>query len=474
MSASLLPDKLAVIQQLAFSLLQNQHVTVCRVMSFLGKTNFCTNGHSQLWHLCCVIQSDMLTVYHSSTHLFSHVHFFLSSLCQLEQLSHLQQSPVPLQFPLPDVVIATEAMPTHWAFYFQGFSLPLLVIGSWSGSMCRAHIALQELQAIGMMLCRMAFHLSGKVVALHLDNSTAKAYLCNQGGTVSPFLSRLACWILSLSNKHGITLIPAYIPTHFNVEPIICPGIGCFQSGIFSLRWLKQLFTFGAFQRWTYWDLLIPLNASIITPWNCHYLWGHLWVECLQPSLDISGKLYIFSSCISSSSSVQVPGRTCQRSTEMFDSGGTMLDGGSLAPHISQHVGRHSSVVSYHKWSCHGYLDRPGAQGSAISAFNPMAAQRCVLCRQGFSCSVCQAVVGATWVSMSKVYQQCWKEWAGWCAQQGVLNNAISAPKLANFLVHLFQVGLVWHTIRIYHSAVSTFLGLIIFTRLLIILLFQN
>ena len=69
-----------------------------------------------------------------------------------------------------------------------------------------------------MMLCRMAFHLSGKVVALHLDNSTAKAYLCNQSGTVSPFLSRLACRMLSLTTKHCITFIPAYIPTLLNVE----------------------------------------------------------------------------------------------------------------------------------------------------------------------------------------------------------------------------------------------------------------
>ena len=68
------------------------------------------------------------------------------------------------------------------------------------------------------MLCRMAFCLSGKVGALHLDNSNVKAYLCNQDGTVSPFISRLACWILSLTDKHGITLIPAYNPTHLNVE----------------------------------------------------------------------------------------------------------------------------------------------------------------------------------------------------------------------------------------------------------------
>ena len=89
-------------------------------MSFLGKANFCTSGHSQLQRLCHVIQSDMLIVYHSSAHLFSPVHFSFSSLHQQEWLSHLQQSPVPLQFPLHDVVIATDAMLTHWACYFQG------------------------------------------------------------------------------------------------------------------------------------------------------------------------------------------------------------------------------------------------------------------------------------------------------------------------------------------------------------------
>ena len=80
------------------------------------------------------------------------------------------------------------------------------------------NIALQELQAVAVMLHRMAFHLSGKVVALHLDNSTAKVYFCNQGGTVSSFLSRLACWILSLTDKHSITLLLANIPALLNVE----------------------------------------------------------------------------------------------------------------------------------------------------------------------------------------------------------------------------------------------------------------
>ena len=36
--------------------------------------------------------------------------------------------------------------------------------------------------------------------------------------------------------------------------------------------------------------------------------------------------------------------------------------------------------------------------------------------------------------------------------------SAISAYKIADFQVHLFRVGLVWHANGIYHSAISAFL----------------
>ena len=100
-------------------------------MSFLGKANFCTSGHSQLQCLSHVIQSDMLSVDHSPRQLFSCVHFSLSSLHQLEQLSTLQQSPVPLQFPLTDVVIATDATALIGPFIFRvlGYLYQLVVPG---------------------------------------------------------------------------------------------------------------------------------------------------------------------------------------------------------------------------------------------------------------------------------------------------------------------------------------------------------
>ena len=81
------------------------------------------------------------------------------------------------------MVVAMYTMPRHGAFCFEGSVLPLSVSG------------------VPVMLHRIAFQLSGKVVALYLDNSAAKVHLCKQGGTVSPFLSRLACQILSLTNN---------------------------------------------------------------------------------------------------------------------------------------------------------------------------------------------------------------------------------------------------------------------------------
>ena len=149
------------------------------------------------------------------------INFFLYNfpfqLCiNLSGLSHLQQSQVPLQFSTSWYGIATDAMPSHWAFYFQDSGMPLSISGSWSGSMCKAHIALQGLYIVAMMLHRMAFWLSSEVVAMHLNNIIVKAYWC--GVTVSAFLSRMACHVLHLTNKHRITLILAHIPTHLNVE----------------------------------------------------------------------------------------------------------------------------------------------------------------------------------------------------------------------------------------------------------------
>ena len=71
-----------------------------QIMPLLSKANFYAHRHAQLHWLCQVVQSHMLNVYHSPAHLFHSL---------LHRLSCLQQCPVPLRFPLPDVIMATDA-----------------------------------------------------------------------------------------------------------------------------------------------------------------------------------------------------------------------------------------------------------------------------------------------------------------------------------------------------------------------------
>ena len=71
------------------------------------------------------------------------------------------------------------------------------------------------------------------------------------------------------------TVLPLFQHTFLPISkwrPVICPGVSCFWSGIFSLRWLKWLFAFGVYLWWICWILPVPLISSIITPKKHHCL----------------------------------------------------------------------------------------------------------------------------------------------------------------------------------------------------------
>ena len=180
-----------------------------------------------------------------------------------------------MQYPLPDVVIAIDVTTSQCAFYFQGSGLPLSISDSWSGSMHTFHIALQELQAVVLILHRMAFLLCSKVFALEFDKITAKVYLCSQVGAISLFLLRLTCCILNLAAKYGIICIPAYFTIHLNVEA------NYLLQGKFVPEWhllphiAQTAFHFGVSQRWI-------LASSCINQCQHYYT-----VERLLPPRDL-------------------------------------------------------------------------------------------------------------------------------------------------------------------------------------------
>ena len=58
---------------------------------------------------------------------------------------------------------------------------------------------------------------------------------------------------------------------------------------------------------------------------------------------------------------------------------------------------------------------QPGTNGSASTAFNPLAAQKRAMSTRVLFLYLSGGEVGATQAPMTYVYQQCWKEWAGGC-----------------------------------------------------------
>ena len=151
------------------------------------------------------------------------------------------------------------------------------------------------------------------------------------------------------SNLSGITLILAYIPTHLNVE-----------ADYLSQDWMLPKWHFLPQVAQAFFLPLGPSRGGPVGIFSFHSMpallhlgisstSGGLGVECLQPSLDISGKLCVSSSCLSSSDSVPSVWLNMSKVNSDGWSWCTMLDGGSLAPHSSQHVGRHSLVVPHHK-----------------------------------------------------------------------------------------------------------------------------
>ena len=212
------------------------------------------------------------------------------------------------------MVIATDATPHHWAFFTQGSGFQSPVVAPGLVLCARTILTCKIFRLLHLFCIRWPFACLIRLVALHLDNSTAKAYECNQGSTASLFLSRLAWHILNLANKHGITLIPVHIPTHLIVEanylfwdqlvPKVDPPSSHYSDCVSSMGSTRG----GSIDILTYQSV-----SALLQLVKCSPSWG-LGIECFQPSLGLPGELCISSSSFSSPGSIHVPDGMCHQS----------------------------------------------------------------------------------------------------------------------------------------------------------------
>ena len=124
-------------------------------------------------------------------------------------------SSVPIQPPASEVYVYTDASTAGWG----GHAVPLNLeaSGLWSREMAAKHINLLELEAIRLVLLSLAPSLVGRAITVHGDNTTALAYLRNQGGTKSFALYQKASEILLWCRAHKISLSVQFVPGKLNV-----------------------------------------------------------------------------------------------------------------------------------------------------------------------------------------------------------------------------------------------------------------
>ena len=170
-----------------------------------------------------------------------------------------------------------------------------------------------------------------------------------------------------MANKHGITAILTYNPTHLNVEPHYhgagwCHLLHHIAHAAFQL-WgqsevdLVGILTYQSMSALSHLEKTITSGSLGVTAFNDP--WTH----------KVSYFLLLHNPCFWQNISQVI---------SAFNSSSTMSDRSSLASHSTQHARRHSSLVTYCKGSLCGCFSRPCAQGSAIAAFNTLADQRCV------------------------------------------------------------------------------------------------
>ena len=107
----------------------------------------------------------------------------------------------------------TDSSTQGWGAHLQD----LTASGIWSQDQAQLHINVLELQAIWLGLRAFSQRVENTRVALMSDNTSAVAYLRNQGGTKSLAMNDLATDICLWAEKRGMTLVPRYLPGHLNV-----------------------------------------------------------------------------------------------------------------------------------------------------------------------------------------------------------------------------------------------------------------
>ncbi|XP_068726484.1 uncharacterized protein [Montipora capricornis] len=120
-------------------------------------------------------------------------------------VSHIPHAKRHISHGLPSVIIQSDASKKGWGAVFEGQEIG----GRWTASEASRHINIFELEAAFFALKSFGDKITGAHVQLHLDNTTAVAYVNNMGGSKSLELNCLAIkmWDWSIQRDNWISAV---------------------------------------------------------------------------------------------------------------------------------------------------------------------------------------------------------------------------------------------------------------------------
>ena len=133
--------------------------------------------------------------------------------------------------PKPTQDLYTDASNEGWGAQLGDSSAS----GVWGSRTRLLHINRLELQAVYKACLAFQEELRGTVTRVHLDNTTAVAYIRKEGGTCSHLLTRDARTLLLWCDRNKVTLVPVHISGVRNVQADRLSRAGQLLSSEWSL-----------------------------------------------------------------------------------------------------------------------------------------------------------------------------------------------------------------------------------------------
>ena len=326
----------------------------------------------------------------------------------------------------------TDSSTQGWGAHLQ----ELTASGIWSQDQSQQHINVLELQAIWLGLRAFSQRVKNARVALMSDNTSAVAYLRNQGGTKSLTMNDLATDICLWSEKRGMTLVPRYLPGHLNVLADLLSRRG----QILKTEWsLNQTVADRIFRAWgrPFVDLFaLGKNTKLaiyVSP--IRHSGGDV-LESGQSCPELGRPVRI---CVPSDKPDKGLSKQGQNRKRRDRPNSASLAQPGVVSGPTRSLNRLSNNSPTSAETAQADLLTPLSSASVGSQPSRLEVIKGFHKERGFSEAVAQRLAISQRQSSAGVYESKWKVFGEWCHVQQINPVKATVQQLADFLIFLFE-----------------------------------